>query len=175
LVQRAFDKYGGLVFEVVCFAPVEQLDWLEQCFLDVHVGSPSCMNLSGCAEATMRGYKHSEEARSNMRKAHLGKQWTEAQREQVSKALTGRTLSPEHKANISQANLGRQFTDEHKATLRRRQRERAPRYRFEHENHGVIEAPLWYMVETWPELNHGALGQVAKGKVFQHKGWRLAK
>lgn len=66
-VQNAFDKYGGMTFEVVCRAPVDRLDWLEQKFLDRYWGTDGCLNIAQHADCPRRGVGHSEATKQLIR------------------------------------------------------------------------------------------------------------
>ena len=66
-IQNAFDKYGGMTFEVVCRAPVDRLDWLEQKFLDRYWGTAGCLNIAGDAHCPRRGVCHNEATKQLIR------------------------------------------------------------------------------------------------------------
>lgn len=97
-LQRSWDKYGAGAFEYVVLEFVEDLDILllrEQAWIDESacVGKAG-YNISPTAGSPL-GVKHSEQARSNMRLAKLG-----------------RTLSEEHKSRIARAGVGRKMSAE---------------------------------------------------------------
>lgn len=75
---------------------------LEQQWLDQHVGSPGCLNLSRSSLGVSKGYKHPEgaktrirgrvptdEARRNMSEAGKKRVWTEETKARISASLTG--------------------------------------------------------------------------------------
>lgn len=75
---------------------------LEQQWLDQHVGSPGCLNLSRSSLGVPKGYKHPEgaktrirgrvptdEARRNMSEAGKKRVWTEETKARISASLTG--------------------------------------------------------------------------------------
>jgi group I intron endonuclease len=67
---RSFNKYGNCTIEVVCYAPPECLDWLEQAFLDRFVDHKDCLNILRSATHGMRGRTHSEETRRKISASH---------------------------------------------------------------------------------------------------------
>jgi hypothetical protein len=56
-LQRAVDKYGAWELDVICYAPAQQLDWLEQAFLDRYYHTSECMNLAMYCDHPLRGRK----------------------------------------------------------------------------------------------------------------------
>ena len=170
-MQKSWEKHGNVRFDVVLFCDVSDLNMFEQRFLDAFAGDPDCMNMSNCAEATMRGYKHSDETREKMSAAAVGKPKSPEHRKKIGAAHLGMKRSASARANISQACKGRKWSDEDLARRVSTQRSRTPVFQWNHPDHGDIEAPLWEMVERWPDLNKPNLINVQKGRQSHHKGW----
>ena len=70
-LQRSANKYGldALEFEVLCFCLPKDLIYFEQRCIDWYKPEYNMRRLA----SSMLGYKHSEQTRLNMAKAHLGK------------------------------------------------------------------------------------------------------
>lgn len=118
-VGNAIRKYGDAMrYEVL--ATVES--WEEVCAMEedfivsYNTKTPNGYNLTDGGDGSF-GYKHTDETRAKISKAHTGKKHTDGAKEKISKAFTGKKLSDKHKAKISRSNTGRKFTDDHKANL----------------------------------------------------------
>lgn len=89
----------------------------------------------GAANSKRRGWKHSEETKAKIGKAHKGRVLTPEHRDKLASSMRGRKLPPEQvaksatthrgqkrsdetKAKISAALQGRKLSDEHRAKLR---------------------------------------------------------
>jgi len=137
-LQRVWNKYGSYSFEFYTLETcnLDDLTDREQFWIDTL--KPE-FNLAPAANS-MKGYKHTEEARMNMSLAHVGKSFhTEEHRkflsekmkgnkyavgvnksiqiEAMRKATKGKPKSDEHKAKISAAQKGRRLTEAHKTKL----------------------------------------------------------
>jgi group I intron endonuclease len=102
--QLAYSKYREANFEVICYAPVKQLNRLEQAFLDLHCGDPVCMNLATHADAPARGRKVSQETRRKISRS-------------VSRAMMGRRHTPETRAKMSAAQKGKVVSQRTRAKM----------------------------------------------------------
>ena len=73
-LQASFNKHGeeAFTFKVSLICEVEELNRYEQYFIDRDHGTPGCANLAKCAEATMRGLKHSDGTRAKISEARKG-------------------------------------------------------------------------------------------------------
>lgn len=141
-MQNAFNKYGEFAFEVVEIVDYDgdgfksALLSREQHYIDNHFSNERCMNLSPTAGNCL-GIKHTEEARKNMSRAHIGlalgmfhphygKPKSDETRRKLSDALKGVPYSEERKKAhkktmnkksfrdaISKAQTGRIHTPEH--------------------------------------------------------------
>ena len=72
-MQAIFNKYNEFNYEVILSCKEEDLEYLEQCIIDAHIGDKYCMNLAAAVGNPMRGRKHSEETKAKMSAATLGK------------------------------------------------------------------------------------------------------
>jgi len=140
-LQRAYDKYGDLTFEVVLRCETTDLNRYEQWFLDTYHSMEKCANMAKDVESPMRGRPMTEEAKdkiskanigkvrgpmadetkAKLRAAHLGRVIPEETRNKISATLTGRkgkAHTPESKAKLRQANLGRKHTEETRRKMR---------------------------------------------------------
>ena len=140
LLQRAFNKYEEDKFIFVVLENLlscDQLNAREQHWIDLLKPEYNLAPVAG----SLLGYKHSEEARENMSKAHIGKshhseeekqkraermkgnkfavgqKQTAAHIEARAKVLRGRPVSRETRNKRSAALKGRVFTEEHKQKL----------------------------------------------------------
>lgn len=113
LLQRAWCKYGPASFIFVILEVLDDVSKLND--RETHWGKllePE-YNIAPLG-GSMRGYKHTEEARKNMSKAHLGKSWhTEESKRLVSERMKGnawnkgRKQSPEHVEARAKAHRGK--------------------------------------------------------------------
>lgn len=104
LLQRAWDKYGAhnFLFVIVEEVEVNKLQEIEQIWLDkTDCCNPEIgYNIAPIA-GSMRGVKHTDEARKNMSEAHIGNKHSEETRRKMSLAKIGNTI-----------NIGRKQTPE---------------------------------------------------------------
>lgn len=80
---------------------------LEQQWLDQHVGSPGCLNLSRSSLGVSKGYKHSEETRAKLR----GRVPTDEARRNMSNAQVGHVVSEETRSKLSNLLRGKKRPD----------------------------------------------------------------
>lgn len=149
LLQRAWCKHGEHNFIFVVLEVLNDTSKLNE--REAHWGK--CLNpeyniapLGG----SMRGYKHTEEARKNMSDAHkgrkasletrakmsaarIGNQWNKGRKhtaehiESRAKIHRGKITSEETKSKMSKAQIGRALTPEHKLKLSLAARNRVTR------------------------------------------------
>lgn len=115
-LQHAWAKYGAeaFCFCVLEFVPVEHLDERENTYLQTHVGTDLCYNLSRDATASARGlirseatkakiseanakrtgWHHSEETKRKMSQAHIGKKVSQETRQRMSASSKNRVRGP---------------------------------------------------------------------------------
>lgn len=129
-LQRIFDKYGEEAFMLtpIVFEESENLEQIEQKFLDSGLLNPYCMNISlSSGTPDNRGRKLSEEHKEKLRIAKLGKApWnkgvpcSEETKLKVSQGLLARNsqLSEEERKAMGAHNLGRKHTEETKAKIK---------------------------------------------------------
>lgn len=102
-LQNVYNKYGEPQFQILEYCEVEELNTIEQWYLNEFIGKENCLNIASFAEASARGLKRSEEARKKMSEArkgknslNFGKKRSEEMRQKISKALRGKKHSHEH-------------------------------------------------------------------------------
>lgn len=135
LLQRAFNKYGEEAFIFVMLEEVKDLEKLtekEQCWIDTLKPEYNLAPVAG----SMLNYKHTDEARQNMSKAHIGKiqhseeylkelaykmkgnKWNVGRKHSLehietrAKVIRGVPKSDEHRAKIAAANKGQKRSEE---------------------------------------------------------------
>lgn len=150
-LQRSFNKYGlqSFVFNVIEYCEIDCLTTQEQFWIDQLQPEYNAAPVAG----SMLNYKHTDEARANMSKAHIGKKWcSEERRKKLSermkgnqwnkgrkhsiehiesrmKSIRGKSKTEDHKIKIAFSNRGKTISDETKkkqseAAKRRRAREK---------------------------------------------------
>jgi len=131
-LQFAWNKYGRIAFQfhILLYCDPENLLFYEQCFLDRF---NSLYNLAQVAGSNL-GYKHSEETKKNMSRAHIGLIPSEETREKMSvarigiprsdavklkiaKSHKGIRQSEESKRKLSKAHIGKKLSIEHKRKI----------------------------------------------------------
>ena len=145
-LQRSFNKYGlqSFIFNVIEYCDVDCLTAQEQFWIDQLQPEYNAAPVAG----SMLNYKHTDEARANMSKAHIGKkQHSEEHKRKLSERMKGNKInvgrkqtaqieamrlatkgkpkSAEHKAKIAASNRGKFVSDE----TRKKQSEAAKRRR----------------------------------------------
>lgn len=133
LLQRAWNKYGPTVFIFMVLerCEIKNLNSREQYWIDALKPAYNLAPVAG----SMLNYKHTEEARANMAKAHLGQKHSEEFKENMSdrlkgnrfaagrkhdqkqiearmKSIRGIPKSAEHKAKIAAGNRGKIISEE---------------------------------------------------------------
>ena len=121
-LQHAWDKYGEDAFVFSVLEEVEDADMLlamEEEYIADYVDRGHCYNILLMANAPppRQGWKHSEESKRKMSKAHkgkpgpmLGRCHTEETKRKMSEAHRGKKRGPmgaEHKRKIGEANTGK--------------------------------------------------------------------
>lgn len=172
IMQACWNKYGEATFTKVMSVPVDRLDEVEQSYLNVFVGMENCANIAVDAAVPARGLTRSPETREKIRKAKTGTRMSEEAREKMSKAKTGTRRSEETREKIRKARTGTRRSEETCSKMRASQRANAPTYSWTNPEHGDVDAPIWEMIERWPDLSGGSLYLVHSGQRNHHKGWR---
>ena len=198
-LQRAVDKYGVWNLEVICYAPAQQLDWIEQAFLDRYYHTPECMNLAMYCDHPLRGRKvHRSKEHSasiaNWRKDkspyvlwhhpehgyRYAKQWQLLEEfPRLAKSnLNGvkqghrRTTEGWSAPLVSYQNV-LLSPEERSAITRAGKRAAAKQYHFYHPDHGTRLCGQADLIDEFPEMATSALKGLVKGKVGSSKGWKL--
>jgi group I intron endonuclease len=113
VLNRAYKKYGheAFKFEVLEAGEADELNAMEQFWLDSMYGSDRCANMAGHAESPGKGRKTTEETRRRMAEVKTGTRHTEETRRRISEIQTGKKRGP-HKAEtrhkIGAAQVGAQ-------------------------------------------------------------------
>lgn len=121
-LQRSWNKYGNDAFKCEVIEEIEDksaLFYREQFWMDKLINDKSnCYNLLPSAGCNL-GFKHSEETKKKIGKAHVGMKRSDATRENISKAIKGRSrnLSPEQRKAIGDRWRGRKMSDEQKKKI----------------------------------------------------------
>jgi len=134
-LQRSYNKHGKDAFEYKILEVIPQGDMADKEFSDYlnereiiliaeHDAFENGYNFTegGCGRM---GYTFtmSEEQKTKLSEAHMGKKHSTEARAKMSRARTGKTFSAEHKAKLSAAlagntrTLGHKHTPEHKAKI----------------------------------------------------------
>jgi len=142
-LQRSFNKYGQLCFEIVVLEICSQSDLTEceQKWMDAFRSKPGLYNTAPAAAslvgvkrtaehaakiaAALRGRKHTPERIAKTTAASRGRVPTETARRNMSSAAKGKPKSDEHRARISAALRGKSKSPEHKAMLSQAAKRRA--------------------------------------------------
>lgn len=141
-LQKSWIKYGPEVFKfsVLEECSIELLNEREQYWIDkLNCVQPVGYNMAPVA-GSMLNYKHTEEARANMSKSHIGKshhteehkkklsermkgnQWNKGRKQSIQieamrMATKGKPKSSEQKAKMSASQKGRVFSEETKRKM----------------------------------------------------------
>lgn len=120
-LQRSWELHGSSAFEFTILEIVENSKLLlerEQHYLDNLKPYEREIGYNNCASASSPlGYKHSEEARSNMSKAKIGHKHSEETKRKMSKAHKGRVFTEESKRKMSKSATGRKASSEAKKKM----------------------------------------------------------
>lgn len=71
--QNVFNKYGEPKFQVLEYCEVEELNTIEQWYLNEFVGKENCLNIAKDVLAPKRGLKHSDKAKKKMSEIAKGR------------------------------------------------------------------------------------------------------
>lgn len=119
-MQRAFSKHQQFSFEIIETCDLAALLEREQSHISEHFTNPKCMNISPTAGNCV-GVKHSEAARLNMSKAHIGLMLG------MFHPLYGKPRSDETKNKIRKARLGKRYSEIQKANHSKAMRKKSTR------------------------------------------------
>lgn len=117
-LQRAWNRYGEKSFKflILEYCLVEQLDEREKHYISIYRPKNMTYNMTDGGDGGL-GYKHTDESKLKMSKAHKGKKLTPEHIAKSAAANRGRKPSPETIAKISAANKGRIRSPEHRAAV----------------------------------------------------------
>lgn len=111
-LQHSFNKYGEKNFEIKVLCECEDIDELnkkEIYYIDKYQKEDICYNMKSGGDGSY-GYKHSEEAKKRISKAHKGKPiHPEVWKKELSKRMSGENnpaKRPEVRVKLSNANKG---------------------------------------------------------------------
>jgi group I intron endonuclease len=140
-MQNAYNKHRDFRFCVVeevanLQAFPDALLQCEQYWIDSGFGDPLCMNLAPTAGNSI-GIKHTDEARSNMSKAHIGVQCG------MFHPRYGKTWSDEQREKFSVSKIGKKFSDSHKRNHLRAVRRKSNRDKISKAHTGRKHSPEW--------------------------------
>lgn len=115
-LQSAWKLYGEscFVFEIIEEVCANQLQIVEQLYLDKN---PDGYNTAKCAECAPRGLKWSDESKLRASKARKGKSLTEEHKKNLSKAGMNRKLTDSERIAIKERMTGKPLCDSAKAKL----------------------------------------------------------
>ena len=118
-MQACWNKFGKSTFsfEVLCECCHEDLDEIEQWFLDEIHGYRRVMNLAKEVNTPNRGRITPPDVRKKISEATKGRVVPPERRKLIAEKLRGRKLTPEQCAKISAKFKGRIFSDEHRKKL----------------------------------------------------------
>lgn len=118
-LARAAKKYGLDAFSFSILETCSESDLLdkEQRYLDEHVGSPNCYNISCDSKAPNRGSKSSKEVRAKISKALLGRTLSQEHRQNIGRANKGNVIGEIGRQNMSRAHLGTKLTEIQKTKI----------------------------------------------------------
>jgi hypothetical protein len=71
-VQAVFNKYGDPKIEIIVYCSIEDLDRMEQIFLDTYHGMPFCLNIDPIA-SSRKGYLPSEDQKRKQSESMAGR------------------------------------------------------------------------------------------------------
>lgn len=117
--QAAYNKYGWTDSGVLVECEEHTLTVWEQAYLDTNWGDEKFLNLSEVAgrPASMKGKKHTDEARAKISAFRTGRPLSESHKAAVSATLTGKKHTDEARAKVSAAQKGVPKSPEHRAKL----------------------------------------------------------
>lgn len=114
-LQNAWNKYGSdaFRFDVIEVIPSGDIVSAEQSWIDQTL---PFYNLRRTAESNL-GFKHSDETKAKISRAHVGKSLTDECKAKISTAMTGKTLSDEVRIKVGNARRGKKHSEETKAKI----------------------------------------------------------
>ena len=95
-MQRAWNKYGVMSFQVIEYCDAKDCLLLEQKYIDEVFGQEHCMNILPTA-GSRYGFKASPESCKKLSDSITGHTYSDETRQKISKTLTGRRLTDEQK------------------------------------------------------------------------------
>lgn len=102
-LQRAFDKHGGIDFEVIeIVSEPQQLVAREQFYIDT---LKPRYNIAPTAGSQL-GFRHSAQSRALISRIQIGRKMSLETRRNMSAAKLGVKLTPEHRRNIAASKMG---------------------------------------------------------------------
>lgn len=72
-MQSIYDKYKEFKYDIILTCEEKDLEYLEQCIIDAHIGDKACMNLAVTVGNPMRGRKQTEEHKAKIGAANKGR------------------------------------------------------------------------------------------------------
>lgn len=107
ILQRAYNKYGKVDWEVVAYCDEDSVDRLEKELVSLCAGNKLCMNMAmpdGC-----KGWRPCEETRQRMRQKKLGRKLSAEHRAKIGASGLGRKMPEDAKKKIGDAHRGRKM------------------------------------------------------------------
>jgi len=194
-LQAAWLKYGesSFAFNIVSIHPVEELDRVEQEWLDKHHGTEVCYNLARFVDSATRGQALQEKHKKAISKAlkeffvkngsfNVGKKHLEESKALMSQKRRGKPVTEETKEKLRQANLGKKASLETKAKLSlfRKGREKKAEHIAKY-NKKIIEVTSGQVFNSLKEvkatfsMSPGQLGKALKANRPLFKGKNAGK
>ena len=72
-MQSIYNKYGEFNYEVILTCKEEDIEYLEQCIIDAHLGDKNYMNLAVTVGNPMRGRNQTDEHKAKIGAANKGR------------------------------------------------------------------------------------------------------
>jgi group I intron endonuclease len=120
-MQGVFDKHQMFEAELIEVCGPDDLERLEQEYIDQWFEDERCMNLRPHAK-TMLGFKHSQETRERIRAIRTGTKATAETKAKLSVVHTGRLHTNESKKKMSDRLKGKKKTEQHRQAMSRMKR-----------------------------------------------------
>jgi group I intron endonuclease len=179
-LQYSYNKYGAenFYYEILLWCDIKDILLWEQKIIDIQKPTFNKLFIAG----SPLGFKMSEETKQKMSLAHKGKNFTtEFQREVSSRIHKGKIISQYQKEKLLKTHLRIERLPETKEKIRKAMLGKV-RYLKTHyisliSPEGIVYSNITNGAKFGRE--HGFIWKhmwaVIKGKVSQHKGWRLYK